>query len=112
MPYRSNKTQTLAGHDLGRGDLIPADVVAAIPPHRWGSLVRVGLVFEDLTVPAPPPAVVGEMCPICGEGPFARLARHTTAKHESATMDGGSGEPEPNYETEDINNGDSEALPA
>lgn len=111
MPYRSGKTQTLAGVALNRGDLLPATVISSIPAPRWGSLVRLGWVFEDLASPQAAAASAGsegEMCPICGEGPFARLARHTTAKHEPEHDDEDDDELQ---ETEDIY-GDPEALSA
>lgn len=103
MLYRTvfctGKSMTLSGQPFDRGQIVPDSVLSAIPPHRLGSLVRTGLLLESReAVPEatdevstagvvestvePVEAVSEDMCPQCGEGPFVRLARHITAKHE------------------------------
>jgi len=84
MPYRAGKTMNLGNRQFARGEVIPESIVVSIPYGRFGSLVRTGLLQEDLnaTPAAEPDAVVeSDMCPVCGEGPFQRLARHM-AKHD------------------------------
>lgn len=100
MLYRTvfctGKSMTLSGQAFDRGQVVPDAVLSTIPPHRLGSLVRTGLLLESReAVPeaADEVSTVGVvestvepapegMCPQCGEGPFVRLARHITAKHE------------------------------
>ena len=83
MPYRSGKEQTLVGRHFGRGDVVPPAILAAIPRYRFGALTRTGLLVEEITMTGSAANILGEMCSVCGEGPFTRLARHMTARHES-----------------------------
>lgn len=89
---KSGRRQILAGKSFERGTDIPDEVLATIPPNRIASMKRVGLLLEavvEVTDEAEVEAMIAEgapvegICPQCGEGPFNRLARHISAKHES-----------------------------
>jgi hypothetical protein len=65
----------LAGVQVNKGDVVDT---SAIPDYRLGALVRTGLLAE---VEAPSPAATngageGDMCSVCGQGPYKRLAAH------------------------------------
>lgn len=83
MPYRAGATMRLGEREFARGQVIPESVVISIPYGRFGSLVRTGLLREDLQAqPAPEvEETPTDICPRCGEGPFQRLARHMV-KHD------------------------------
>lgn len=87
MPYRAGGQLLLGERQFARGEVIPESIIVSIPYGRFGSLVRVGLLREDLAAtPAPEPkAANAQMCAICGEGPFQRLARHMT-KHDDVLL--------------------------
>lgn len=76
MAWIANKSMMLAGSLVDRGGPVPASVIQSIPTSRLGSLVRLNLIQE---VPDPEPS--GELCEVCGEGPFQRLASHMTRSH-------------------------------
>jgi hypothetical protein len=76
MPWIAGKTMRLGEHQVQKGTVLSAKVISAVPTLRWNALMRTGLVREVED------SQVGEMCPICGQGPFSRLARHTTAVHD------------------------------
>ncbi len=76
MAFISNRNMTLGDQVIERGQVIPQSVIDAIPPLRYNSLLRVKHIVEV------PDDEQGELCDICGEGPFVRLARHVTAKHD------------------------------
>ena len=77
MAFISNRNMTLGDQVIERGQVIPQSVIDAIPPLRYNSLLRVKHIVEV------PDDEQGELCDICGEGPFVRLARHVTAKHDT-----------------------------
>ena len=87
MPYRAGGQLLLGERQFNRGEVIPESIIVSIPYGRFGSLLRVGLLKEDLAAePAPEPQATNtQMCPVCGEGPFQRLARHMT-KHDDALI--------------------------
>lgn len=92
MPYRAGATMRLGEREFARGEVIPESVVISIPYGRFGSLVRTGLLREDLKA-APAPELeqpASNMCPVCGEGPYIRLARHMT-KHDNELMEADNG---------------------
>lgn len=82
----SGRRQTLYGQTFERGDIVPESVLMVIPPNRRSSMERLSLLLKQetpVTEEVVPELVEPEgMCPQCGEGPFSRLARHITAKHE------------------------------
>lgn len=92
MPYRAGSTMTLGTRTFKRGEVIPESVLREIPYGRFGSLTRTGLLKEDLSakpvVEADPETAEAEtMCPVCGEGPFTRLARHMTKHEDDSVLD-------------------------
>ncbi len=76
LVWVSNRNMMLGEYSARKGVPIPDDVITQIPELRFNALVRVTHIRQVEK------ATLGEMCPLCGEGPFTRLARHTTAKHE------------------------------
>jgi hypothetical protein len=103
MPYRAHRSMTLGGQDFERGAIVPDTTIQEIPELRLGALVRTGLLSE-VEVPSETPQPVTttphsqdqvqvevinsgpEYCPMCGEGPFTRMAMHMQAKHDSADL--------------------------
>lgn len=76
MAYVANKEMILFEKSYAKGVEIPAKVFSKMDPARQGAFLRTKLILE---VDAPP--VVGEACPHCGKGPYARLAQHISLKH-------------------------------
>ena len=76
MAFMSNRNMFLGDIQVEKGQIIPQSVLDAIPPLRYNSLLRVKHIIEV------PDDEQGEICEVCGEGPFVRLARHMTAKHD------------------------------
>ena len=85
----------MAGAEYQPGDVVPDSALATLPANRLDAMKRTRYLVEKVTAVAEPgeeafisvemgpePVVEG-ICPQCGEGPFSRLARHITAKHES-----------------------------
>ena len=80
MVWISRRNMMLGTFHAKRGKVVPDKVINELNPGRMRSLTNVGHLadVED--------GQLGEDCPICGEGPFTRLARHTTAKHDDAPI--------------------------
>ena len=73
----SNRNMPLGEYQARKGRPVPEKVLAAIPELRFNALVRVGHLRQVEK------GSLGKLCPECGDGPFTRLARHTTAMHEA-----------------------------
>lgn len=88
MPYRAGATMWLGNREFRRGEVIPESIIVSIPYGRFGSLTRTGLLLEDLKATPAPEAEQEDsnICPVCGEGPYQRLARHMT-KHDNALIE-------------------------
>lgn len=76
MPLVARKEMVLVDKPFARGDVVPTKVWKAIDPLRQNQLLRVGLVEEVADAPKS-----GEGCPVCGKGPYARLAQHISLVH-------------------------------
>ena len=92
---RSNLT--LMGKTYKLGD--PVDI-SEVPLRKVGSLARLGLIVQSVTeVPETPVEVTaeaegtaeveaqpddnsGDLCPLCGEGPFMNMKIHTARMHK------------------------------
>lgn len=65
----------------------PVDV-GELPTRKIGSLVRLGLLVPQMDTPVTKSAVavaekpVGDLCPVCGAGPFKNVAMHTSRIHK------------------------------
>jgi hypothetical protein len=96
--YIAGRRMFVLGTQYEPGQVIPDSVLAEIPTNRVDSMKRTRYLVETITaIPEPGEedfvevGIVPEaegMCPQCGEGPFTRLARHITAKHELESVDG------------------------
>lgn len=90
------------GRSFKRNDIVSPQVMSEIPDTRLRSLKNTGMlkeVYEEVDVQdetaqdtpqdatdapeTPQDAPEGDMCEVCGEGPFQRLDRHM-AKHQGA----------------------------
>jgi hypothetical protein len=93
MPHLVRRRMNLNGVEYSPGDIIPQSVVDAIAPGRFGSMVRLRLLEEVTPSQAasavheantqPSAQAEGDMCPICGGGPYKNLAGHTTKMHKA-----------------------------
>lgn len=94
MPYTARKTMLLGGQEVARGTVVSQEIIDAIPEYRFGALVRTGLL-EPVAERNPQPQVDVEpepqpepvACPICGDGPFVRLAQHVAKAHQVTMAD-------------------------
>lgn len=78
MAHVSNRNMTLAGKEFEKGQMITPSELAEIPEVRLRRMLRTHLILDV------PDSEAGDICEICGEGPFTRIARHMTAKHDNS----------------------------
>ena len=92
MPYISTKRRKINGIIYDRGEPVN---VSALPPHKLGSLVRLGLLVQaDRAIEAnidvgddPVEAPTEALCPHCGDGPFKRVETHIARIHPDVDDD-------------------------
>lgn len=96
MPYQARKSMNLGGYQVSKGDLVPNPVIDKIPPLRFASMMRIGLLQEVTPAQAMSAAATvttieedsaeegEEFCPICQGGPYRRLGQHLSRMHSDS----------------------------
>ena len=81
MPYIAARPRLIGGTVYERGQMVDT---SAFSIAKLGSMIRAGLLIQADEAEFAGVQVIADpnVCPVCDEGPFKRLAQHITRTHK------------------------------